>query len=201
MIETDVATFARQLRQDGIDAARSEAERILAEAHTQAAGILQEAEATVRRLEADSRAAMEQDRTRFSAEIGLAARDTMLAVRQQIEQVVMRLLRAKIDDALAAEEVVRAAIIEIIKHHAPGSAWEIAVDSRIGASLVAAAVNELFKGREAVFAVVEEFGRSGLEFRTIGGGEVLELSADSVAEVFQRLLSPELRKLVEALPP
>jgi V/A-type H+-transporting ATPase subunit E len=200
MIETDVATFTRQLRQDGIDAARSEAERIMEEARAQAAGILQEAEATARRLEADSRAAMERDRTRFGAEIRLAARDTMLAVQQQIEQVVMRLLRAKIDDALAAEEVVRTAIIEIIKHHAPGSAWEIAVGSRIGASLVAAAVNELFKGREATFVVIEEFGRSGLEFRTAGGDEVLELSADSVAEVFQRLLSPELCKLVETLP-
>jgi V/A-type H+-transporting ATPase subunit E len=200
VVDTDVAAFARQLRQDGIEAARAEAERILAEARGQAAGILQEAGAAAEKAQGEARAEIERERRRFAAEIGMAARDAMLQVRQQIEQVVLRLLRAKIADALATDEVVRTAVSELIRNPAPGSAWEIAFGPRIGRDLVAAAVSDLFKGREATVALVEEFGRSGLEFRSAGGAEVLELSEESVAEAFRRMLSPELTRLIDSLP-
>ena len=45
--------------------------------------------------------------------------------------------------------------------------------------------------------LVEEFRRSGLEFRS-GAGEVLELSEESVTELFRRLMSPELSRLLDS---
>jgi V/A-type H+-transporting ATPase subunit E len=200
MVDTDVAAFARQLRQDGIDAARAEAERILAEAQAQAAALLQEAGAAAEKAQAEARAAIERERRRFAVELGMTVRDAMLQTRQQIERVVLRLLQAKIADALATDEVVRTAITELIRNPAPGSAWEIAFGPRIGKDLVAVAVSDLFKGREGSIALIEEFGRSGLEFRSAGGAEVLELSEESVAEAFRRMLSPELTRLIDSLP-
>lgn len=199
-MDTDVAAFARQLRQDGIDAARADAEGILTEARGQAEAILQQARAAAEAARAEAEAGIVRERQRFAVEIGMAARDTMLQVRQQIERVVMRLLRARIADALAADEVVRAAVLEVIRNPAPGGAWEIGIGPRIGKALVAAAINDLFKGREASVALIDEFGRTGLEFRAVGGGEVLELSEESVAEAFRQLLSPELGRLIDSLP-
>jgi len=199
-VDTDVAAFARQLKQDGIEAARAEAARILEEARAQAGGILQQAEAAAAKTQADALASIERERQRFFAEIRLAARDTLLSVRRDIEHVAARLLRTRIGDALATDEVVRAAIVELIKDPPPGKQWEISFGPRVGKALVEAVVNDLFKGREASIALREELHRTGLEFRASGEGEVLELSEESVAEAFRRIMSPELNRLIDSLP-
>ena len=199
-MDTDVAAFARQLKQDGIEAARAEAARILEEARAQAGGVLQQAEAAAAKTQADALASIERERQRFSAEIRLAARDTLLSVRRDIEHVAARLLRARIGDALATDEVVRAAVVELIKDPPPGKQWEISFGPRVGKALVEAVVNDLFKGREAAVVLREELHRTGLEFRASGEGEVLELSEESVAEAFRRIMSPELNRLIDSLP-
>lgn len=200
MVDTDVAAFARQLRQDGVDAAKAEAERILAEARSQAGEIRRQAREAADAAHAEARAGIEKERRRFAIEIGMVARDTMLKTRQEIEGVVMRLLRAKIGSALATEEIVRTAIVELIRNPAPENAWEIGFGPRIGRALVEAVVSDLFKGREAAIALVEEFGSAGLTFRAADGAEVLELSEESVAAAFRQMLSPELKQLIDSLP-
>jgi len=199
-VNTDVAAFARQLRQDGVDAAKADAERILAEARSEAEEIKRQGLEAAAAARAEAQSGIEGERRRFAAEISMAARDTMLQTRQEIERVVMRLMRAKISGALATDEVVRTAIVELIRNPEAGSAWEIVVGPRIGKALVEAAVSDVFKGREAAIAVMEEFGGDGLEFRTAGGSEVLELSEESVAEAFRRMLSPELNRLIDSVP-
>ena len=198
-METDVAAFAKLLKQDGIDAARAEASGILDEARAQSAEIKLQAKAAADKLLRDAKSEIESQRQRQAVEIRLVARDTMLKVKEEIERVALLLLRQPIGEALSADEVVRAAIVELVRNSAPGQEWEIRVGPRIGKALVQAAVNDLFKGREAAVTLVEEFRRSGLEFRT-GAGEVLELSEESVTEVFRRLISPELSRLLDSRP-
>jgi len=197
--ETDVAAFARQLKEDGIEAARAEAANILNEARAQAAEILQHAQAAAVKTRADALAAIERERQRFAAEIRLTARDTMLSVRQDIERVAAHLLRIKIGEALATDEVVRTAIVELIKDPPPGKEWEISFGPRVGKTLVEMVVNDLFKGREAAITLREELHRTGLEFRASGEGEVLELSEESVAAAFRQIMSPELNRLIDSL--
>lgn len=197
-MDTDVATFARQLKEDGIEAGRTEAARILDNARTEAAEILVRAQAAAEKLLRDARSEIENTRQRQGVETRLLVRDTMLKVKQDIERVALLLLRQPIREALAADEVVRSAIVELVRSSAQGQDWEIRVGPRIGRELVQAAVNDLFKGRDATVTLIEEFRTSGLEFRT-GAGEVLELSEESVANEFRRLMSPELSRLVDSL--
>ena len=198
-METDVAAFAKLLKQDGIDAARAEASGILDKARAQAAEIKLQATAAAEKLLRDARSEIESQRQRQAVEIRLVARDTILEVKEEIERVALLLLRQPIGEALSADEVVRAAIVELVRNSAPGQEWEIRVGPRIGKALVQATVNDLFKGREGAVTLIEEFRRSGLEFRT-GAGEVLELSEESVTEVFRRLMSPELSRLLDSRP-
>jgi len=198
-METDVAAFAKLLKQDGIDAARAEAAVILDEARSRAAEIVRQAQAVAGKVMRDAESASESQRQRQAVEIRLVARDAMLKVKEEIERVALLLLRQPIAAALAADEVVRAAIVELVQNSASGREWEIRVGPRIGKALVQATVNDLFKGRAAAATFVDELRRSGLEFRT-GAGEVLELSEESVAELFRRLMSPELSRLVDSRP-
>jgi len=198
-METDVAAFAKLLKQDGIDAARAEASGILDEARTRAAEIVRQAQAAAGKVLRDAESASESQRQRQAVEIRLVARDTMLKVKEEIERVALLLLRQPIAEALTADEVVRAAIVELVQNSASGQEWEIRVGPRIGKALVQATVNDLFKGREAAATLIEEFRRSGLEFRS-GAGEVLELSEESVTDLFRRLMSPELSRLLDSRP-
>ena len=198
-METDVAAFAKLLKQDGIDAARAEAAVILDEARARAAEIVRQSQAEAGKALRDARTEIESQRQRQAVEIRLVARDTMLKVKEEIERVALLLLRQPIGEALAADAVVRAALVELVQNSASGQEWEIRVGPRIGKALAQATVNDLFKGREAAVTLVEEFRRSGLEFRS-GAGEVLELSEESVAELFRRLMSPELSRLVDSRP-
>jgi len=198
-METDVAAFARQLKQDGIDAAHAEASRLLDEARTRAAEIVRQAQAAAGKVLRDAESESESQRQRQAVEIRLVARDTILKVKEEIERVALLLLRQPIAEALAADEVVRAAIVELVQNSASGQEWEIRVGPRVGKALVQATVNDLFKGREAAVTLIEEFRRSGLEFRS-GAGEVLELSEESVTDLFRRLMSPELSRLIDSRP-
>jgi len=198
-METDVAAFAKLLKQDGIDAARAESSGILDEARTHAAEIVRQAQAAAGKVLRDAESESERQRGRQAVEIRLVARDTMLKVKEEIERVALLLLRQPIAEALAADEVVRAAIVELVQNSASGQEWEIRVGPRIGKALVQATVNDLFKGREAAVTLIEEFRRSGLEFRS-GAGEVLELSEESVTDLFRRLMSPELSRIVDSRP-
>jgi len=198
-METDVAAFAKLLKQDGIDAARAEASGILDEARTRAAEIVRQAQAAAGKVLRDAQSEIESLRQRQAVEIRLVARDAMLKVKEEIERVALLLLRQPIAEALTADEVVRAAIVELVQNSASGQEWEIRVGPRIGKALVQATVNDLFKGREAAATLIEEFRRSGLEFRS-GAGEVLELSEESVTDLFRRLMSPELSRLLDSRP-
>ena len=198
-METDVAAFAKLLKQDGIDAARAEASGIVDEARTRAAEIVRQAQAAAGKVLRDAESESESQRQRQAVEIRLVARDTILKVKEEIERVALLLLRQPIAEALAADEVVRAAIVELVQNSASGQEWEIRVGPRVGKALVQATVNDLFKGREAAVTLIEEFRRSGLEFRS-GAGEVLELSEESVTDLFRRLMSPELSRLIDSRP-
>lgn len=198
-METDVAAFAKLLKQDGIDAARAEAAKILDGARAEAAAILEQARQAAEKLQLDAKAGIESQRQRQSVEIRLAARDALLKIKEEIERMAQLLLRQPVGAALATDEVVRAAIVELVRGSASGQEWEIRVGPSIGKALVQAVVDDLFKGRDAAVTLVEEFRKSGLEFRS-GTGEVLELSEESVAEVFRRLMSPELSRFLDSRP-
>jgi V/A-type H+-transporting ATPase subunit E len=199
MVETDAAAFARQLRQDGIEAARAEAADIINEARAQAAEIVQHAREAAGKTREEALSEIERDRQRFSAEIRLLARDTMLSVKRDIERLAVRLLKPRIGAALATEDVVRAAVLALISEPPPGKEWEIGVGPRVGKELVEAVVGDLFKGGEAPVALREELHRTGLEFRAVSWGEVFELSEESVADAFRQVMSPELSRLLESL--
>lgn len=193
----DVATFAKQLKEDGIDAARSEAEKILSDARAKAEALKKEGEAAAqKRLQS-----IEEEATKFrqkaEAELRLVARDLLIDVKRQIEKTMGTLLKEKIAGALALDEVVKSAILELLKSQKSGKEWELALGPTVGKSLAAAAVTELFKTAGAQGKLVEGFKGAGFELKAKGGTEVIEVSDESVATAFRALLSPELIKLLD----
>ncbi len=194
---TDVATFARQLREDGIEAAKAEAAKILADARKEAEKIVNAARTEAANVEKESQTRIQQNRRRSEDELKLVARDLVNVFRKRIEETGAKLLKGKVAEGLNDKEVVKAAITELLKHQQPGQSWEIALGDKLARSL-AETVVALFKEKGAAAMLAGDLNKAGFEMRAAGGSEVFEVTEDSITETFRKLLSPELKKLLTA---
>lgn len=194
---TDVAAFAKQLKEDGIDAAKKEAESILAEARKEAKKLLDGAKVEIEKMEKDAEARIAQKRANSEAEIQLAARDLMNSFRKRIEEVGSQLLKGKVAENLNDKDVVKNAIGELLKTQKTGQEWELSLGEKLGKSL-ADSVSALFKAEGATVKLAEELKKAGFELKAAKGNEVIEVTEDSIIESFKKLLSPELKKILEA---
>ncbi len=194
---TDVATFARQLREDGIEAAKTEAAKILADARKEAEKIVNTARTEAAKVEKETQARIQQNRHRSEDELRLVARDLINSFRKKIEEIGTRLLKGKVAEGLNDKEIIRTAITELLKNQQPGQKWEITLGAKIAKPL-AEAVAAVFRENGAAVQLTGEMSRAGFEMRAAGSNEVFEVTEESVTETFRKLLSPELKKLLEA---
>jgi len=192
---TDVAAFTKQLREDGVEGARQEAEKIISEAKRRAQQIIDEATSAAKELKHDAQEEITRKLQRSEAEMKLAARDLILIVKKKIEAVATGLLLEKVSTSLEAEEVIKMSIAEIIKQQKPGLAWEL----KTGKALAKSVVEDLFKKAGARVKLAEGLGKAGFELRQADSAEVIEVTDESVVAAFGRLLSPELCKVLDAL--
>ncbi|MDD3147104.1 MAG: hypothetical protein PHD82_07365 [Candidatus Riflebacteria bacterium] len=194
---TDVATFARQLREDGIEAAKAEAAKILAEARKEAEKIVNAARNEAAKVEKESQNRIQQNRHRSEDELKLVARDLVNAFRKKIEETGTRLLKGKVAESLNDKEIIRTAVSELLKSQQSGQKWEITLGEKIARPL-AETVAAIFKEKGAMVELTGEMSKAGFEIRAAGSNEVFEVTEDSITETFRKLLSPELKKLLEA---
>ena len=192
-----VASFARQLREDGIEAAKAEAAKILADARKEAEKIITSAKAEATKVEKEAQNAIAQNKNSSEAEMRMVARDIIIGLKKKIEDVGMALLGSKVAEALADREVVRTAVIELLKTQQVGKNWEVALSEKIAKPLADVVVAS-FKEKGATAKLTSDLKKIGFEVRATGENEVFEVTEESVTESFRRLLSPELKKLLEA---
>jgi len=195
---TDVAEFARQLREEAIDAARTEAEKIAAEARAKADQIMRDARLSAQKLQEDTEHEIARRFQRSEAELKLVARDLMLNVKRQIEQVAQDLLKQKTGELLSSEEVLKSAILELVRNQKTGKEWELALGPTVGEPLANAVVEDLFTSENAHMKLLDGFKKAGFQLKSRAGSEVIEVSDESLADAFRRLLSPELQKILDA---
>lgn len=194
---TDVATFARQLKEDGIAAAKTEAAKILADARKEAEKIISQAKAETAKMEKDAQARIQSERHRSEDEIKLVARDLVNSFRKRIEEAGTRLLKSKVAESLNDKEILKNAISELLKNQKTGQEWEVSLGAAVAKPL-AETVVALFKEKGATAKLSEELAKAGFAMKAGAGNEVFEVTEESVTESFKKLLSPELKKLLEA---
>lgn len=194
---TDVATFARQLKEDGIAAAKNEAAKILTDARKEAEKIINQARSESAKVEKEAQARILAERHRSEDEMKLVARDLTSSFRKRIEEVGTKLLKGKVAEALNEKDIIKNAIAELLKNQKTGQEWEISLGATIAKPLTETVV-ALFKEKGATAKLSAELARAGFEMHTSGGNEVFEVTEESVTDSFKKLLSPELKKFLEA---
>lgn len=190
---TDLATFAKKLREDGIESARAEGAKILAEAEKKAQNIIAQAQAKALELEKQNQDKMARDKKRAEDEIKLIFRDLMKAFHKSIESAGTRLLKTQIGKAINEKEILKGIIELLLKAHSSGTAIEIAPGGEKAQDLGKLVIS-LLKDKGVTGILVEEIEKTGFEARISGSNEVFEITDESIAQSLKELLSGELKK-------
>lgn len=195
---TDVAAFAKQLKKDGIDAAKQEAEKILAQAREEADKIVSDAKVSAEKLDKESQLKIAQHRQRSEAEMKLVARDLINSLRARIQEIASALFQAETAKALDDKKVLKNVITEIIKTHGKTSkTWEVSINEKSSKEF-SDYVLQLFKEKDAKATVKKELKKSGFELSEKKGSEVIEVTEESITEAFKGFLSAELKKIFDS---
>ncbi|HNW99744.1 MAG TPA: V-type ATP synthase subunit E [Candidatus Cloacimonadota bacterium] len=81
--------LTERIYQEGVDKAKQEADRILAETNAKAADTLKKAEDDANRIRQEAQALANETRKNVNAELQLAAKQAMSALKQQISELII----------------------------------------------------------------------------------------------------------------
>lgn len=106
-MELQIQELVSSIKKEGIEAARAEAERIIAEAKTQAASIVEEARAEASKTELKCKNEMEVLKNGAKVSAEHAQRDAMLSFKRAVQAEFERLLTADIGKAVQSETLAK----------------------------------------------------------------------------------------------
>ena len=213
-----VQELIQRLRNQGVDAGRAEAERLVEEAHKRAAQIVANAKAEAEQVRVRARADAEAERKAAEAALQSAYRDTVLrlvsALTTHFEDQVRRLVARE----LREKEFVRKLILEVVRQATPGDLGaqraEILLPAElIGVEALRARPEEVKEGTltHFVMGLSGEMLREGIELKPMGEdtagirirlvGQDLEidLTERAVADLLLKHLLPRYRVVLEGV--
>ncbi len=193
MTET-IETFVAQLKTQGVDAGKAEAQALLADATTQAESIVAKAQTRAEKTLADASAQAESILQRAQTELQLASRDIVATLRATLDRALTALLGEATTVALGDGEFIKTLLAEMLSAYATADA---AGESNIEINLS----TELQSGLSAWLAqqcatarVRTELAQAGFEYE-INGAKV-EVTTPAVVELLSTMVSAALRELL-----
>lgn len=198
-MEIQLQELLGKIRQEGVDAARADAERILAEAQAAKKALLDEAEREAKAIVDKARTDASRVEDSGKAALAQASRDVLLAFRDQLRSLLDAVIRADTGQSYGPE-VLTEALPAVLKALAAGGAEDLAVlvpaavlgklDSRFASRLAA----ELKKGVELK---PDPDIQAGFRVSEKGGAAFYDFSAQAVAELLSRHLNARLGDIVK----
>ena len=198
-----------RIRDEGVQSARDEADRILSEAKAQAARIVSDAKAEAATMKKEAQAAMEREQTAAIEALRIAARDTGLELRSAIMSAFEEHVRRLITDVTTDGSVLRDMILVLAGRAAEDLIKDkdaaILVPSRL-ADEVSAELEEFLQRSTVAFSAdvlrkgVELIPSSqiqgGARVRLVGEDLEIDLSDEALSEMMLNLLLPRYRKIL-----
>jgi V/A-type H+-transporting ATPase subunit E len=197
-----IETFVKKLQQEGVQAGKEEAEKILAAARAQAERILAEARGEARGIveqgRRDAEAAQKDGRTQLE----LGSRDALLKLREAVVDSLEALLQAAASAALSDPAFLKTLLKDVVAQYARQDSegkWPIQVEVGEAAAKALAdwAVKELAGGKpgESMIALAGRLRSAGFEI-AVSSGKV-EVTPESVAGVLKSMVAPRVREILD----
>jgi len=197
-MELQVQELLERIKSEGIDSAKAEAGRIIAEAEAKAAAMLEDAEKAASESEEAARLRIQNMENASRVALVQASRDTLLALKVSVQNFFDNLIVASIAEAFDAN-FVQKILPEILKEMAKNLQGDIVVSvpEKIHASLdqalAARMAKELSKGVEfKVFPGIDAGFRISEKTSTVQ----YDFSAEAVAAIISARLNARLSEIV-----
>jgi V/A-type H+-transporting ATPase subunit E len=197
-----IESFVQQLREEGVEAGRSEASQLVKQAEEQAAEIRAKAEADARNTVKKADQEAEQLVAKGKADLDLAVRDTMARLRQHLGAILSDILQKRSAESLRDAEVIKTAVAEIIRHHAEqakAGTFNVQVSDELRDQVVEAAMSSVAdavdQGELKENLIQGGMSVPGFAYRVEGA--TVQVDAGSVSEHLLGMVSPVLRESIE----
>ena len=186
----DLQSLLEKINREGVEKARTEADKIIADAKAKAADIVKTANAEAAKSKADAEKAAADYAARAAETVRQAERDTILKIESSVTALLEKVLKANVDTALADEKTVATLVAEAIKDLV-GSV-EVATAPKLAAALKAQLAS---KGNVTV--VMDDTLGTGFSVKTDGGRVEHAFTGDVIADELAKRLRPDLAKLLK----
>ena len=188
----ELQQLLEKIQRDGVDKANAEAKAIVDKANVDAKAILDKANADAKAIVEKAKADADAFAERAKTTVGNAARDTVIEVKNGIEQLFADLLAKDVKSALSANAVNLAG--EAIKALATGSAdVQVAANAQLADALRAQLAADAAGG---VKVVTDESVGAGFSVRLDGGRGEHHVSEKASAAGRAERVRPDLAKVV-----
>jgi V/A-type H+-transporting ATPase subunit E len=197
-----IENFVKKLQQEGVDAGKAGAEKLLAEARAQAEAVLaaarKEAAALVEKGRRDAEAALKDGRTQLE----LGARDAILKLREAVIEAIEAVLRKAAAEKLSDPEFVKMLLKDVVSQYArkdAEGAWPIRVEvsEDVARALAGWAMKETVAGKPGAAAIALEGHLRSAGFEYSAGGGKVEVTPEAVAGVLKTMVSPRVREVLD----
>lgn len=217
-VASGVQALIERLRQEGVDAGRGEAEKLVEEAESRAKWIVSQAQEEADRLLAKARETAAREKTAADEALQVAARDALLGIKTQLTQRFTGEVRRLVSDKMKNEALLQQMILEVvgrgreaIDETAP--AQVLLPRDVVGLEDLRRNMDELQEGplTQFVAALATEQVREGVSFGAAedkeGGIRIhlkdseltLDMTDTAVANLLLQHLTPRFRALLEGI--
>ena len=198
-----IEAFVQKLQQEGVQAGRTEAQKLMGEAQAEAERIVSEAHAEAERIVKGAKAEAEDKLKQGTDELELAARDALLRLRQTLTDALAALLHRASAEALAEKGFLTKLLHDVVMQYARKDAEgshpiEIHVSDEDLEAVTNWALQEMTQHEKDGRAHIDLKGRlksAGFEY-SAGGGTV-EVTPESISGVLSEMIAPRLREVVD----
>lgn len=202
-----------RIRDQGVQAAQEEADRLLRDARRQAADIVAQAKTEADAAQAKARAEIEAYEAASMDALRLAARDTVLDLKARVMNRFEEFVKRLVISATRDEELVRDIVLVLAGHAAAEFIKDKDIVVRVSRSLLQSQGDPEFKeeGKQAILGLSSDMLREGLELATddeIEGGARVQLVQDklevdlsdrAIARMISQRLLPRFKAILEGV--
>lgn len=200
-----------RIRDQGVQAAQTEADRVLRDARQQAQEIVAQAKAEADAAQAKARAEIEGYRRASLDALRLAARDTVLDLEARVLARFEEFVKRLVVSATRDKELVRSIVLVLAGHAAEEFIQDKEVEVRIFDALLEGQTGAVFReeGKLAILGLSSDMLREGLELvpdsEVEGGARVrlvkdkleIDLSDRAIARMISQRLIPRFKAIME----
>ena len=202
MAET-IEAFIAKLQKEGVQAGQEAAEKVLAKTHEKADAIVAEAEAKAKQIVEAAKSLAAGDLAKAKTEMELAARDTVLRLREALSRAVRQVLAAGVKEPLTSPEFLKGLLYDIVLQYVQAdlgdkATFRINLAPEMRQKLAEWAMQHLRQKadlKEISIDLKGTLAEAGFEYQVDGAN--VEVTQSAVVEVLTDLVNPAIREMIE----